>query len=96
MNQLLKLKKFFFNLIILPIIIIFCLSSCGGFNKSDARKVSPNADERVKQNIEQGRGIRLGDVGAKGRGGAEGGGGAEEEEDKEGGGAKEGGGMDGA
>ena len=69
MNQLLKLKKFFFNLIILPIIIISCLSSCGGFNKSDARKVSPNADERVKQNIEQGRGIRLGDVGAKGRGG---------------------------
>ena len=40
--------------------IIF-LSSCGPFKPapSDARKVSPNVDERVRQNIEEGRGFRL-------------------------------------
>ena len=44
---------------------IFCflifLSSCGPFKPapSDARKVPPNVDERVRQNIEQGKGFRL-------------------------------------
>ena len=37
------------------------LSSCGPFkpSPSDARKVPPNVDERVRQNIEQGKGFRL-------------------------------------
>ena len=36
------------------------LNSCGIWNPADARKVSPNADERVKKNLEEGRGITLG------------------------------------
>ena len=41
--------------------LIVFLNSCGPFKPapSDARKVSPNVDERVRQNIEQGRGFRL-------------------------------------
>ena len=37
------------------------ISSCGPFKPapSDARKVSPNVDERVRKNIEEGRGFRL-------------------------------------
>ena len=45
------------------ILIIFCtlllLNSCGIYRPTDARKVSPNADERVKKNIEEGKGFRL-------------------------------------
>ena len=41
--------------------LIIFLSSCGPLkpSKSDARKVSPNVNERVRQNIEQGKGFRL-------------------------------------
>ncbi len=41
--------------------LIIFLGSCGPFkpSPSDARKVSPNVDERVRQNIEQGKGFRL-------------------------------------
>ena len=41
--------------------LIIFLSSCGPFKPapSDARKVSPNVDERVRQNIEKGKGFRL-------------------------------------
>ena len=51
--QLLKL------LLLLQLII--SLSSCGplAYKKTDARKVSPNPEERVKRNIEEGRGIKL-------------------------------------
>lgn len=51
------------------ILIISLTSSCGGFFKySDARKNPVNANERVKKNIEEGRGFRLGSLGGK-RGG---------------------------
>jgi len=40
-------------------LFLILLSSCGIYKKTDARKVSPNPDERVKQNIEEGRGFRL-------------------------------------
>ena len=46
----------FFTLIVL---FLISLSSCGIYKKTDARKVSPNPDERVQQNIEQGKGFRL-------------------------------------
>ena len=41
--------------------LIIFLGSCGPFkpSPSDARKVSPNVNERVRQNIEQGKGFRL-------------------------------------
>ena len=47
---------------ILPILFLlsFLLTSCGMLKPSDARKVSPNVDERVKQAIQEGRGFRLG------------------------------------
>ena len=41
------------------IVLFGLLNSCGIWDPADARKVSPNADERVKQNLEEGRGITL-------------------------------------
>ena len=57
MHKLLEIKKF-----VLFILIIFILNSCakGGFFKTgDARKVSPDPRERVKKNLEEGKGFRL-------------------------------------
>jgi hypothetical protein len=45
------------------------LSSCGIYKPSDARKVSPNADERVKKNLEEGKGFSMmGAIGGRGSG----------------------------
>lgn len=41
-------------------IILIGLNSCGLFKYSDARKVSPNVNERVKKNIEEGKGVGVG------------------------------------
>ena len=48
--------------LILPILclFLFLLTSCGIYNKSDARVVSPNVDERVKKSLQEGRGFRIG------------------------------------
>jgi hypothetical protein len=35
------------------------LTSCGIYQPSDARKVSPNSKERVKKNLEEGKGLSL-------------------------------------
>ena len=51
-------KKLF--LILMGIGLITSLNSCGIYNPVDARKVSPNVDERVKKNLEEGKGITLG------------------------------------
>ena len=40
-------------------IVLISLASCGLYQPSDARKISPNADERVKKNLEEGKGITL-------------------------------------
>ena len=55
---------------ILPILFLlsFLLTSCGILKPSDARKVSPNVDERVQQAIQEGRGFRIGGSGI-GKGG---------------------------
>jgi len=42
------------------VIIFAFLNSCGIYAPSDARKVSPNSKERVKKNLEEGKGISLG------------------------------------
>ena len=52
--------------IFILILIIISLKSCGIYKPTDARKVSPNANERVKKNIEEGRGFRLGSIGKSG------------------------------
>ena len=61
------LKIFNFKLILL-ILITFSLTACGGKWGSDARKVSPDPAERVKKNLEEGRGFRLNNL-TKGQGG---------------------------
>ena len=56
--------KFFF--ILAGIIILGFLSSCGIYKPSDARTVSPNADERVKKNLEEGKGFTIMGAGKSG------------------------------
>ena len=41
------------------IVLLSFLHSCGIYAPSDARKVSPNSKERVKKNLEEGRGMSL-------------------------------------
>ena len=41
------------------IAILFLFNSCGMYKPVDARKVSPNADERVRKNLEEGKGFTL-------------------------------------
>ena len=51
------------SIVIISVIIALCLlNSCGIYEPSDARKRSPNAQARVKQNLEEGRGITIGDA----------------------------------
>ena len=42
------------------IVFLLLMSSCGGkIPGADARKISPNPEERVQKNMEEGRGFRL-------------------------------------
>ena len=50
------------------VIIFSFLNSCGIYAPSDARKVSPNSKERVKKNLEEGKGISIGKM-MSGKGG---------------------------
>ena len=45
--------------IVLGIFALAFMNSCGIYKPVDARKVSPNADERVRKNLEEGRGWSL-------------------------------------
>ena len=58
-----KLILFFFT-------IAFFLNSCGPlkYKPVDARKVSPDPEQRVKKNLEEGRGFRLNDMRKKSKG----------------------------
>ena len=47
-------------LVLISLALLSLLNACGIYSPSDARVVSPNADERVKKNLEEGRGITLG------------------------------------
>ncbi len=59
---------YFKNFYIFLILSSFLLTQgCGGFFKmTDAREVSPNPNERIKKNMEEGRGLRLANIGKKG------------------------------
>ena len=46
-------------LILAGIAFLCLINSCGIYQPSDARKVSPNAQERVKKNLEEGRGFTI-------------------------------------
>ena len=52
---------------IIPFIlfIFMFLNSCGIYKYSDARKNPTNANERIKKNMEEGKGFRLGQLGKK-------------------------------
>ena len=41
------------------IITFSLINGCGIWDPADARKVSPNADERVRKNLEEGKGITV-------------------------------------
>jgi len=52
--------------LLLIILISLTVFGCGGkFPGADARKVSPDPKERVKKNLEEGKGFRLNDLGKK-------------------------------
>ena len=54
-------KKSFNYLKVLTVFVsVLFATSCGIYQKSDARKVNPNVDERIQKNIEEGKGIRFG------------------------------------
>jgi hypothetical protein len=55
--------------LILFFIVLFGLNSCGIYKPVDARKTSPDAKERVKKNLEEGRGFRLKTIIGGGQGG---------------------------
>ncbi len=48
-----------FTTILASVFLLAATNSCGLWDPADARKVSPNADERVKKNLEEGKGFRL-------------------------------------
>lgn len=52
--------------VLLFITILLFVSSCGIYRPTDARKVPVNANERVKKNLEEGRGFRISGLGKKG------------------------------
>jgi predicted small lipoprotein YifL len=54
MLQNLKLKS-----VILSIILIFLTSCGGGSYFPDAKKQPVNADDRIKKNLSEGRGLKL-------------------------------------
>ena len=57
-------------LLLISIFLSF-LNSCSGFNKTDAREFPPDPKERVKKNIEEGRGFTMMGSMKKGRGSGE-------------------------
>ena len=58
------------NITTIIVLLGFSLITLNSCSKTDARKVSPDPRERVKKNLEEGRGFRLMDtVGGKGKGG---------------------------
>ena len=56
-----------FKILILTTFCLFFLNACGKdfFKAGDARVISPDPRERVKKNLEEGKGFRLNDVGKK-------------------------------
>ena len=58
MNCFNNVKRKFYFILLSSLLLVF-ISSCGIYKPVDARKVSPNADERVKKNLEEGKGFTL-------------------------------------
>ena len=54
------------KLTLLLITTVFILTSCGIYKRADVKDVPVNVNERVRKNIEEGRGIRFGKKGMQG------------------------------
>ena len=65
LNYIPKKVLFFLS----ALVISSFLYSCGIYKPVDARKVSPNSKERVKKNLEEGRGMSIGKMMGGGAGG---------------------------
>ena len=52
--------------ILLFVSILIFINSCGIYRPTDARKVPVNANDRVKKNMEEGRGFRISGLGKRG------------------------------
>jgi len=57
------------SFILSTIIIFSLLYSCGIWDPADSRKISPNSKERVKKNLEEGKGMSLKKIMSDGGGG---------------------------
>ena len=57
------------KILLLFLILSLSLSSCGIYKRSDIKDNPGNVEERVQRNIEEGKGIRFGNLGSKGSGG---------------------------
>ena len=51
--------------LLLFLILSFSLSGCGLYKRSDIKDNPGNVEERVRRNIEEGRGIKFGNLGSK-------------------------------
>ena len=60
-------KKVIFSISLM--VVFSFLLSCGIYKPVDARKVSPNSKERVKKNLEEGKGMSIGKMMGGGGGG---------------------------
>ena len=60
----------FQNLALITILftILITLNSCGIYRKTDAREIPTNANDRIKKNVKEGRGFKIGNVGNRGSG----------------------------
>ena len=58
MNNLIYSKKNLF-IICAGILLLIFLNSCGLYEPVDSRKISPNSKERVKKNLEEGKGLSM-------------------------------------
>ena len=47
------------SILLIGVMILSCLGSCGIYKPVDAKKVSPNVNERVKANLEEGKGVSI-------------------------------------
>ena len=60
----------FNNIALIAIFLTFLvmLISCGIYRKTDAKEIPTNANDRIKKNVEEGRGFKIGNVGNRGSG----------------------------
>jgi len=66
MTKFLKFQNL--ALICLLFTILITLNSCGIYRKTDTRETPTNANDRIKKNMEEGRGFRIGNLGKSGSG----------------------------